>query len=178
MGVGGSATCWPQSFQEMTPTCPSYQLAHTDPQEQDALPSRFFLLGLLASVQGVGELGTLPCMSGRRTVRCGARAPIAVLPPGTILSSRPARGPVGPLRVDGAGAGACGQQWVLLGRVLSWGEEVCTPRAGMLLYLVNGHVDVGAGSWAHRASDLGHLVLGGSCHMSGGDGDDRVLGAP
>ena len=71
---------------------------------------------------------------------------------------------------------------MLLGRVLSWGEEVCKPRVGMLLYLVNGHIDVRAGSWAHGASDLGHLVPGGSCHMSGGDEDEkhtpRLLGAP
>ena len=64
---------------------------------------------------------------------------MAILLPGTVLSSRPARGPVVPLRVDGAGA--CGQQWALLGRVLSWEEEICTPRAGMLLSL---------GKWPHK----------------------------
>lgn len=81
----------------------------------------------------------------------GARALMAVLPPGTVTSSRPVRGSMVPLRVDGAGAGACGLQWVLLGRVLSWEKRVCKPRAGMLLYLVNGHVDVRAGA--------GHMEL-------------------
>lgn len=108
---------------------------------------------------------------------------MAVLPPRTVLSSRPVRGSMVPLRVDELlEQGHAGLQWVLLGRVLSWEREVCKPRAGMLLYLVNGHVDVRAGSWAHGASDLGHLVPGSSCHMSGGDGDDkhtpRLLGAP
>lgn len=124
----------------------------------------------MASVQGMGGAGDSALyVSGRRTVQCGARALMAVLPPGTVLSSRPVKG------IDGA------TEWMVLEQGM-WpavgvagdpelGEEVCKPRAGMLLYLVNGHVDVRAGSWAHGASDLGHLVPGSSCHMSGGDGD-------